>query len=713
MKGDLKHNVFNINKRFLTTTTILGIVLLLAKGGYSQVPVSKKEPVIDNYHGIQIADPYRWLENDRSKETEEWVKEQNKYTYSILSKYKNRKEIENRLQELWNFNKQTEPFYKAGYFYCYRNSGLQNQNILYRSRKINAPENNWEEILNPNKFSEDGTISLNTISISKNGDYLAYSISKAGSDWQEILVKDLKSGELLKDTIKWVKFSSISWRGNKFYYSRYDEPKNGLFTQLNTGHKVYIHEVGKQQKDDELIHQDKNNPDYNFYTNVTDDEKYLIIYTSQTTSGNFLRIYDLGKDTHNSIQIGKDFEYEYHLVGNKNNTIYFITNEIAPNQKLDAIEIGNAKIISRKTIIKETENLLKSVNLSKSKLILHYLVNACSSMQTTDFNGMNRKEITLPGICKINGLSSSHMSDSICYNISQFYSPSTIFLRDLSSQSEVKIFEPKLKFNPEDFQTKLVFYKSKDGTKIPMFITSKKEMVINENTPCMVYGYGGFNISLGPEFRTDRMLFIEKGGIYCVPILRGGGEFGEEWHKAGTKCKKQNVFDDFMSACKYLKDNKMTSASKMAIHGRSNGGLLIGAVMAQEPDICKVALPMVGVLDMLRFHLFTIGRAWTVDYGCSENKEEFNCLFKYSPYHNVKRANYPATMILTGDHDDRVVPAHSFKFAARLQELNNDNNPCLIRIDENAGHGSGKPTSKQIAEFADMYLFTFENLGLN
>jgi prolyl oligopeptidase len=514
--------------------------------------------------------------------------------------------------------------------------------------------------------------------------------------------------------IKWVKFSGIAWKGNGFYYSRYDEPSNDkAFTQKNEFHKIYYHTLGKPQAEDELIYEDKAHPDRNFSAQITHDENYLIIYGSETTSGQSLMIKDLSQSQNKFIPIVSNFDNEYGVMENIGNQFYVYTNYKAPRYRLVKISLNNPSQDNWEDVLAQKDDLLEGVSFCGNKLISNYLVNVSSKLYLHNMSGKVEKEISLPGICKVNGVNSSREENFALYSVVSFTSPEEIYFYDARVGVSRRIFKPNSTFQSNQYETKQVFYKSKDGTNVSMFITHKKGIELNGNNPCFVFGYGGFNISYTPEFRIDRAVFLEAGGIYCVPNLRGGGEYGEDWHMNGTKCKKQNVFDDFIAACDYLVQNKYTSHEKLAIHGRSNGGLLIGAVMTQRPDIAKVAIPTVGVLDMLRFHLFTIGRAWTVDYGCSENKEEFECIYKYSPLHNVKKANYPATLILTGDHDDRVVPAHSFKFAATLQKNNIGSNPVLIRVDVNAGHGAGKPTDKQIAEFADMWSFVFFNLGMS
>jgi len=702
--------------RLFTTFNTLFILITGASTLFSQTkvnyPETKKESVKDDYFGTIITDPYRWLEDDRSKATEEWVKKQNVVTETYLKNIPQRDGLKKRLTELWDYNKQSAPFKKGDYFFCYKNTGLQNQSVLFMGKSYESDDRNWHELLDPNTLSTDGTVALNSIALSKDCKTLAYSVSEAGSDWQEIRFRDVATKKDLPDVIKWVKFSGMSWKANGIYYSRYDEPKGSVLTQKNTGHKLYYHKLGTTQDKDELIYKDDKNPSHNFGAQVTKDENYLIIYSSKSTSGDIPMMMDLRDKKKTLVPLTDNFDYDYSIIANKDSLFYVLTNKKAPRYKLESFVFQNGKITNEKVIIPEKDELLEGVRLCNNKIIADYLYHAASKLFMYELNGTLISEIKLPGICKLRGMNTDSEYDFATYSVSQYIAPDQVYYLNANTLESKLIFKPNCAFNAEEYVTTQVFYKSKDGTSIPMFMTHKKDLSFNGNTPCFVYGYGGFNISLGPEFRIDRALFLEAGGVYCVPNLRGGGEYGKDWHVAGTKCRKQNVFDDFIAACEFLVAKRVTNKDKIAIHGRSNGGLLIGAVMTQRPDICKVALPTVGVLDMLRFHLFTIGRAWITDYGSSDNAEEFKCLVKYSPLHNIKESSYPATMVLTGDHDDRVVPAHSFKFAATLQNKNNGAEPMLIRIDVDAGHGAGKPTAKQITEFADMWAFTFYHLGI-
>jgi len=674
-------------------------------------PVTKKGDSTDTYFGTKIADPYRWLEDDKSAETAEWVKAQNQVTFDYLAKIPFRNKIKDRLTKIWNFEKRSAPFKKKNYFFFYKNDGIQNQSVLY----VQEGESGTPKVLlDPNKLAADGTISLGGISINKDAKYLAYSINRAGSDWSEIYIIEIATGKKLSDEIKWVKFSGMSWQGDGFYYSAYDAPKGGSeLSNKNEYQKVFFHKVGTEQKNDKLIFEDKQHPLRNYGAATTDDEHMLLIYGSESTSGTSLIVKYLKTENPPFIKIVDNFDNNYEVVHNEGNKLYVITDKNAPKYQLVEIDIKNPSYDNWKKIIPEANDLLESVSMCNGKMIAKYLKDVSTRLYVYDLTGKKENEIILPGLCKIDGINSS-IKDSVAYfGYKTFSAPDVVYKYNILDNKMNIWFKPTVDFNSDDIETKQVFYTSSDGTKIPMFIVHKKGIKLDGTNPCFLFGYGGFNSYYSPEFRIDRAVFIENGGIYAIPGLRGGGEYGEDWHKAGTKCKKQNVFNDFIAAAEYLVKEKYTSHNKLAIHGRSNGGLLIGAVITQRPDIAKVALPMVGVLDMLRYHKFTIGWAWATDYGTSDNKEEFDCLIKYSPLHNVKETEYPATLVTTADHDDRVVPAHSFKFISTLQEKQKGTNPVLIRVDINAGHGAGKPTDKQIEEFADIWSFVFLNLGMN
>ncbi|MCE3277885.1 MAG: family peptidase [Bacteroidetes bacterium] len=674
-------------------------------------PVTRKTDSADTYFGTKISDPYRWLEDDKSAETGEWVKAQNKVTFDYLATIPFRDEIKDRLTKIWNFEKVSAPFKKGKRYFFYKNDGIQNQSVLYVQDGLNGKP---KLLLDPNTLAADGTASLGGLGVSKDGKYLAYSINRAGSDWSEIYTMEIESGKKLTDEIKWVKFSDIAWKGNGFYYSAYDAPKGGSeLSDKNEFHKVYYHKIGEEQRKDQLVYEDKSSPLRNFAASVSEDEKLLFLYGSESTSGTSLAVKELDKPSSEFTWLVKNFENNYGVVHNEGNKIYVVTDKGAPKYQLLEIDIhGKPDYENWKKIIPESSDLLESISLCNGKFVAKYLKDVTTRMFIYDMTGKQEKEIKLPGICKVDGFDSDKDDSLAFFSYNTFTAPASIYKYNIVTDQMSIWFKPEIDFKSDDYETKQIFYTSKDGTKVPMFITHKKGIKLDGTNPCFLFGYGGFNSYYSPEFRIDRAVFLENGGIYAIPGLRGGGDYGEDWHKAGIICKKQNVFDDFIAAAEYLIKEKYTSSEKLAIHGRSNGGLLVGAVMTQRPDLAKVAIPTVGVLDMLRYHKFTIGWAWATDYGTSEKKEEFDCLIKYSPLHNLNEAEYPATLVTTGDHDDRVVPAHSFKFIATLQEKQKGSNPVLVRIDTNAGHGAGKPTSKQIEEYADIWSFVFYNLGM-
>lgn len=674
-------------------------------------PVTKKTDTVDTYFNTKVADPYRWLEDDKSTETSEWVKTENALTFDYLSKIPFREKIKDRLTKIWNFEKRGVPFKKGKNYFFYKNDGIQNQSVLYVMEGLTGTP---RALLDPNTLAEDGTASLGDLSISKNGKYLAYTINRAGSDWSTIYTMEIETGKKLSEELQWVKFSNIAWKDDGFYYSAYDTPKaGGELSNKNEFHKIFYHKLGNVQKQDELVFEDKTQPQRTFNAATTEDEKLLIIYLTESTSGTALTVKDLSKKNSAFVSLVDNFENNYMVIDNPGSHLIVLTDKGAPKyQLLEMDYTQKTPYESWKKIIPESTDLLENVSLCKDKFIVDYLKDVTTRLYIYDRTGKQEKEIKLPGLGKVNSLVSYKDEPEVFFSYSTFIAPSVVFKYDPASDKLDTWFQPTIDFKSDDYETKQVFYPSKDGTKIPMFITCKKGLKLDGNNPCYLYGYGGFNAIYTPAFRMDCAVFLEKGGIYAIPGLRGGGDYGEEWHKAGIKLKKQNVFDDFIAAAEYLIKEKYTSSEKLAINGRSNGGLLIGAVMTQRPDLAKVAIPTVGVMDMLRYHKFTIGWAWASDYGTSENEEEFRYLLNYSPLHNVKEVEYPATLVITGDHDDRVVPAHSFKFIATLQEKQKGSKPVLIRIDTNAGHGGGKPTSKQIDEFSDIWSFIFYNLGM-
>jgi prolyl oligopeptidase len=670
-------------------------------------PESKRIDVVDEYHGVKVADPYQWLENDTAEDVVSWVKLQNEVTQDYLSQIPFREQFKQRLTQIWDYPKYGSPFKKGEYYYFFKNDGLQNQSILYRQKGMNATP---EVFLDPNKLSNDGTASLASLTFSSDYKYCAVGIAHSGSDWNDIFVMDVSTLQRTSDEIKWVKFSGATWHKDGFYYSRYDEPTKGKeFSNANEYMKIYYHKLGTSQAADELIYEDKKHPLRYFTASITEDERLLFIYISEGTSGTEVLVKDLQKGQQGFKTLFKGFKHNYSVIDNIGTKVLVLTDDGAPRYRLIETDIE----ASWKNIIPENEDLLEGVSTCGGKLYATYLKNASSRMYELDLDGSNKEEITLPGIGTVSGIAGKKEDTEAFYTFTSFTNPGEIYRYDINSGTSELFRKSEVKFNPDDFATKQVFYPSKDGTKVSMFIVHKKGLTLDGTNPTLLYGYGGFNIPLSPSFSISRILFLEQGGVYAIANLRGGGEYGEDWHKAGMLEKKQNVFDDFIAAAQYLIDEKYTSNNKLAINGGSNGGLLVGACMLQRPDLFKVAIPAVGVLDMLKYHKFTIGWGWAVEYGTSDKKDEFDYLIKYSPLHNVKEGvNYPATLIMTADHDDRVVPAHSFKFAAELQHKQQANgNPVLIRIDSKAGHGAGKPTTKLIEDATDMWSFILWNVN--
>tara|TARA_R110000787_G_scaffold28923_4_gene78731 strand:- start:9829 stop:11988 length:2160 start_codon:yes stop_codon:yes gene_type:complete len=674
---------------------------------------TKKVDTVTNYFGTDVKDPYRWLEDDRSEETGAWVESQNEVTSGYLDKIPFRDELRERLTSIWNYEKMGAPFKEGDYSYFYKNDGLQNQYVIYRYKTGEEPST-AKVFLDPNTFKEDGTVSLGGLTFSKNGKIAAYSISEGGSDWRKVLVMNTKTKKIIEDTIIDVKFSGTSWRENDgFYYSSYDKPEGSELSAKTDQHKLYYHKLGASQKDDELIFGGTEAEKHRYISGyMTEDNQYLVITAQVSTSGNKLYIKDLKNPNSELITILDHTESTSYIMENIGSKLFIVTNLNAPNQKIVTVDMANPAPENWVDFIPETENVL-SPSTGSGYFFAEYMIDAVSKVKQYDYNGKLIRDIDLPGIGTISGLSSKKEETDIYYSFTNYTTPGSIYKYNAANGKSVLFRKSKIDFNSDNFESKQVFYKSKDGTKVPMIITYKKGLKLNGKNPTILYGYGGFNISLTPSFSTANAVWMEQGGVYAVPNLRGGGEYGKEWHDAGTKMKKQNVFDDFIAAADYLIANKYTSNDYLAIRGGSNGGLLVGAVMTQRPDLMKVALPAVGVLDMLRYHTFTAGAGWAYDYGTAEeNKEMFEYLKGYSPVHNVKKGvKYPATLITTGDHDDRVVPAHSFKFAAELQEKQSGENPVLIRIETDAGHGAGTPVSKTIEQYADIFGFTFYNMG--
>jgi len=674
-------------------------------------PQTQKVDTVDTYFDTQVPDPYRWLENDTAKNTGAWVKAQNEVTFGYLNNIPYREQVKQRLEKIFNYERLSAPFKEGSYFYFYKNNGLQNQSVLYRKLGENGAV---EEFLDPNKFKDDGTISLAGISFSKDGSLAAYQISKGGADWTEAIVLKTLDKSIVEDTMRNIKFSGISWRGNEgFYYSTYDKPQGSQLSEKTQYHKLYWHKLGTPQQDDVLLFGGEETPRRYIGSYLTEDERFLVVTAATSTNGNELYIQDLHDPNGKLINIVNNFDNNHFILANEGTRLLIQTDFNAPNSKIVEVELSNPTPEHWKDVIPETENVLNASTMG-GKIFANYLVDVKTVVKQFDLKGKPEREVELPGIGTAGGFGGRKEDKETYYTFTSFTYPATIFKYDVSSGKSTLYQKPSVDFNPEEYETKQVFYTSKDGTKIPMFIVHKKGLELNGKNPTMLYGYGGFNVSLQPSFSTSRIVWLENGGVYAQPNLRGGGEYGEKWHVAGTKMNKQNVFDDFIAAAEYLIAEKYTSSDYLAISGGSNGGLLVGATMTQRPDLMKVAFPAVGVMDMLRYHKFTAGAGWAYDYGTADDsKEMFEYLKKYSPVHALKPGtHYPATMVTTGDHDDRVVPAHSFKFAATLQESQAGDNPVLIRIETDAGHGAGTPITKTIEQVADQYSFAWYNMGV-
>ncbi|RUA17187.1 MAG: S9 family peptidase [Flavobacteriia bacterium] len=673
-------------------------------------PTTKKVDTVTNYFGTDVPDPYRWLEDDRSAETEAWVKQQNAATFGYFDKIPFREDLKNRLEKLWNYEKVGSPFKEGDYTYYYKNDGLQNQYVVYRKKG----EGKEEVFLDPNTFSEDGTTSLMGLSFTKDGSLAAYLISEGGSDWRKGIVINAETKEIVEDTLVDIKFSGISWKGNEgFFYSSYDKPEGSELSAKTDQHKLYYHKVGTPQSEDKIIFGGTPEEKHRYVGgSVSEDEKYLFISASVSTSGNKLYLMDLTDPNAKLVTILDDTDSDTYVIDNVGSKLYLVTDRDAPNKKVVVVDAANPTPDHWEDFIPETENVL-TPGTGGGYFFTEYMVDAISKVMQYDYEGKLVREVKLPGVGSAGGFGGKKEDKEFYFSFTNYNTPGSLYKYNVETGEYELYWKPQIDFNPDDYESKQVFYNSKDGTKVPMIITYKKGLELNGKNPTMLYGYGGFNISLTPSFSIVNAVWMEQGGVYAVPNLRGGGEYGKEWHIAGTKLQKQNVFDDFIAAAEYLIANNYTSKEYLAIRGGSNGGLLVGATMTQRPDLMQVALPAVGVMDMLRYHTFTAGAGWAYDYGTSEDDAEmFNYLKGYSPVHNVKEGTeYPATLVTTGDHDDRVVPAHSFKFAAELQEKQAGTNPTLIRIETNAGHGAGTPVSKTIEQYADIYGFTFFNMG--
>lgn len=695
-------------KTILMSALLASSSVAMAQLDYPKAP---KGSTVDEYFGTKVPDPYRWLENDTSEATKRWVVEENKVADAYFAKIPLRAKILNRLKQVADYEKIGTPFKRHGRYYFYKNDGLQNQSVLYTMDKLGGEP---RVFLDPNKLSSDGTVALKSISFSNNGKYAAYSISRSGSDWQEFYVIDVAAGRQLDDHIEWAKFSGAAWRGDGFYYSAYDAPVKGKeFSNINEVHKIYYHKIGTPQSQDELVYQNPAHPKRFYFMSVSDDETLAYLVEGGAGSGNNLFVRDLRRPESQFVQMTSDMNFSYTPIDNVGDKIYIQTNQGAPRGRLMVADLASPGLKDWKTVVPETDDVLNSVSMIGGKLIFTYMKDASDHAYVYSLSGKREHEVKLPMVGSV-GFSGRKDDKECFYSFSSFTVPATIYKYDMDANTSTLYERPKVNFKLDDYVSEQVFFTSKDGTKVPMTLTYRKGLKRNGKNPTLLYGYGGFAISLTPTFSTTRIPFLERGGIYVQVNLRGGNEYGEEWHAAGTKMKKQNVFDDFIAAAEYLIANHYTSSERLAIFGGSNGGLLVGACMTQRPELFKVAVPVVGVMDMLRYHKFTIGWNWASDYGTSQDSPEmFRYLYGYSPLHNLKPGtHYPATLVLTADHDDRVVPAHSFKFAARLQECNAGSDPVLIRIDTKAGHGGGKPMEKVLEEQADIYSFVLYNMGV-
>jgi prolyl oligopeptidase len=701
-----------MNKLLLSTLLSASVACTTAMAQQKPItyPQTQKVDHTDDYFGSRVADPYRWLENDTAANTKAWVEAQNKVTFAHLNTIPFRKDVRKRLEELWNYPKYSAPSKEGDYYFFTKNTGLQNQSLFYYQKGLNAQP---EVFLDPNRLSADGTVAVTSFSVSKDHRYVAYGTAASGSDWNQIQVMEIATKKVLSDKIDWVKFSGAAWRQDGFYYSRYDEPAKGTeLSRQNEYQKIYFHKLGTPQAQDQLVYEDKTNPLRYYGAGVTEDGRFLILNIAQGTSGAEILVRDLAASQKDFTLLAKGFDHEYSVVDNVGDKLLMVTNYEAPNYRLVLVDPKNPDPKGWKNVIAEKPELLESVGTAGGKMFARYLKDASTRVYQYTYDGKMEREIKLPGIGTAAGFDGYKQNKELFYTFTSFTTPATVYRYDIASGTSEVFRKPEVKFNTEGYETKQVFFTSKDGTKVPMFIVHKKGLKLDGTNPTYLYAYGGFNINMTPGFSVARMAWLEQGGIFAMPNLRGGGEYGENWHKGGMLEKKQNVFDDFIGAAEYLISNKYTSTNRLAVAGGSNGGLLVGAVMTQRPDLFAVAFPAVGVLDMLRYHKFTVGWGWAVEYGSSDKEDQFKYLIKYSPLHNLKEGvQYPATLITTADHDDRVVPAHSFKFAAALQEMHRGNNPVLIRIETKAGHGAGKPTSKQIEEVADIYSFAWQSMG--
>ncbi|TMI74814.1 MAG: S9 family peptidase [Bacteroidetes bacterium] len=697
-------------KKLFLSLSLLSVVLIHAQLKY---PEANKSDVIDMHNGIKVPDPYRWMEDDNSDMTKQWVEAENKVTFSYLATIPFRDKVRKRLEELWNYPKYSSPFKQGEYYYYFKNDGLQNQSVLYRQKGLGGTP---ELFLDPNTLSKEGIAAIGSLEFTKNGKYLAYSVAVAGSDWQEIYLMEATTRKKMTDKIEWTKFGGVSWNGEDgFYYSGYDKPDEASkMSKQNQFHKVFYHKLGTPQSEDKLVFEDRNHPLRYHRVRLTEDGRFLILNISEGTSGVELRYMDMKDAAQKDFKmLVPGFKTQAGVIDNIGGNLLLRTNDNAPNYKVVLVDPKNPASSNWKTVIPQAEFALQGVGTGGGFLFANYLKDASTKVYQYSYDGNFIRDIELPGIGTASGFDGEKEDREFFYSYNSFNTPPAIYRYDIKTGKSSLFRKTKVNMNTDQFITEQVFVNSKDGTRVPVFLTYKKGLEMNGRNPLLLYGYGGFNIPMTPSFSISNAFFMEQGGIYAVVNLRGGSEYGEKWHKDGMLDKKQNVFDDFIAAAEWLIKNRYTNSKKLAIRGGSNGGLLVGAAMTQRPELFKVALPAVGVMDMLRFHKFTVGWGWTVEYGNADSASQFPFIYKYSPYHNLKPGtSYPATLVTTADHDDRVVPAHSFKFAARLQEYNVGSNPVLIRVETNAGHGAGKPTSKQIDEAADTWSFVMQNLGM-
>ena len=711
------HNGF-LNPGVLLTGMLLGGAAPAASSQTLSYPPARKSDVVDDYHGTRVPDPYRWLEDSDSPETRAWIEAENQITASYLAQIPERATIRQRLTQLWNYPKYGAPFHKAGRYFFFKNDGLQNQSVLYKQASLTADP---QVLLDPNLFSEDGTVALSTLAVSEDGRLLAYGTSASGSDWEELHVRDIAAARDRSDHLRWVKFSGASWTrdGQGFFYSRYPEVADKALTSVNRFQKVYYHRLGSDQTQDVLVYERPDQPDWGFNAEVTDDGRYAVLHVWLGTDRRN-RVYYLDlkspkrpRVTGEVVRLLDDFDASYGFIGNDGPVFYFLTDLAAPRKRVLAIDTRRPDRARWREVIPQGEDVLEGVRIIHNMFVANYMHDAHSRLRLFALDGRPLKDIDLPTLGAVASISGERKDDKMFFAFTSFLYPTTIFRYDFTSGATSVFKAPALDFDPSGYETKQVFYTSKDGTRVPMFITHRKGIKLDGTNPTYLYGYGGFNISLTPSFSVSLLAWLEMGGVYAMPNLRGGGEYGEDWHQAGMHEQKQNVFDDFIAAAEYLVAQRYTSPAKLAIGGGSNGGLLVGAAITQRPELFGAALPAVGVMDMLRFHKFTIGWAWVTEYGSADSAAQFPYLYKYSPLHNIKPGTrYPATLITTADHDDRVVPGHSFKFAATIQAAQAGPQPVLIEIETKAGHGAGKPTSKIIEEQADRWAFLVKNLGV-